>query len=113
MATTPEFGAAGTEFWSEMTGKYQFDPHELTILESAARTVDLIARLNGTLDAEDVMIVGSMGQQVLHPAAAEVRQQRTTLAGLIKKLNVPDEQGESPRSVGARKAASARWSKTG
>lgn len=62
------------------------------------------------------MARGSTGQPVVHPAVAEMRQQRAVLGSLLGQLALPDEDGEAVRTPAkqrARKAARARWDRRG
>ena len=56
------------------------------------------------------------GQVVINPLISELRLHRTTLAGLLKQLQLPDDEAPggvlgAPRSVQTRKAAQTSWSK--
>lgn len=73
-----------------MLSRFELDPHELTVLEPAARTADLIADLQAVLDAEGPMVPGRP-----HPAAVELRMQRLTLGRLLAGLRIPVEDERS------------------
>ncbi|MFI6369251.1 hypothetical protein ACIBG0_41930 [Nocardia sp. NPDC050630] len=91
-------------------------PDELRVLREAAREVDLIDALELALSKDSIMILGSVGQRVVHPRVTELRQHRVTLAGLLRQLRLPDAGGESEkdsRSTAARAAANARWATRG
>ena len=106
----------GAKLWSDITGKYELRPDELSVLEDACRERDLIARMATELAVRDVMIVGSMGQMVMNPLLGEVRQHRATFAALMRQLKLPDEGGsESGGALSAknRAAAQARWASRG
>lgn len=106
---------AGAKLWREIitSGKYELRPDEVRILEDACRQADLIDDLAEAAKDADKLVAGSMGQLVINPLIAELRQHRNTLASLLGKLKLPDEadesSGESPRSTSARKAAQSRW----
>lgn len=122
---------SGKKLWQDVTKEYDLRPDEYRILEDACRQADLVDELAKAQDAEDLMIQGSMGQMILHPLIAEVRQHRTTLSNLLAKLKLPDlmldeggsgdgNPGESApaatgndRAAKARAAANARWSRRG
>ena len=53
--------------------RYDLDPHELVLLDSAARTADLIADLQAVIDRDGPMVDGKP-----NPAAVEARLQRIT-----------------------------------
>ncbi|WP_156689334.1 hypothetical protein [Mycobacterium sp. Marseille-P9652] len=71
-----------------MTSAYELEPHELLLLENAARTADLIAALQARINADGPVFPIEMGGKT-HPAVAEIRQQRITLARLLVALRVP------------------------
>jgi len=60
------------------------ESHELVLLESAARTADLIADLQSLIDEEGLVLGGRT-----HPGVAEIRQQRLVLARLMAALRMP------------------------
>lgn len=64
--------------------RYDLEPHETALLDSAAHTADLIADLQAVLDREGPMVAGKP-----HPAAVELRQQRLTLGRLLAALRIP------------------------
>jgi hypothetical protein len=70
-----------------------FDPHELVLLDSAARTADLIADLEVVVDRDGVMVDGRP-----HPAVVELRMQRLTLGRLLAGLHIPvdDDRARQP-----------------
>ena len=110
-------GAAGRALWRRLHADgltYRAD--EVEVLREAARTADVVARLEEALVDVDVIVPGSRGQDALHPAVAELRLQRQLLAQLLGKLDVPEEaealEGEwdgLSATDRARKAARARW----
>lgn len=112
---------AGKKLWREIAKDYDLRPDEYRILEDACREADLIEILADAQREQPVMISGSMGQSVLNPLIAEVRQHRTTLSTLLVKLKLPDEPtavgqpapAGDDRATQARAAANARWSRRG
>lgn len=108
---------SGSALWSQVVGRWDLRPDELRVLEDACREADLIDTLNRTLVGDDVMVKGSMGQPVLNPLIAEIRQHRATLAGLLRGLKLPDDAASSEHggelSAKNREAANARWSRRG
>ena len=107
-------GARGASLWGEVTKSYSLRSDELMVLEDACREADLVARLEAELSESELMVVGSMGQPVVNPLVAELRQHRSTFAKLAAQLKLPDEPGGSAqgdRSTSARAAAVARWSR--
>ncbi len=110
-------GVTGKRLWAAVTGGLTLRPDELAVLESAARTADQVAALERVVAGSPLMIPGSKGQEVLHPAIAELRLQRQLLAALLGRLDVPEavdgigsEWDSMTSSQRARKAARARWS---
>ena len=110
------FEVAGAALWADVTGSYELRADERRILEDACHERDLIARLSAELAESDLIVRGSMGQQVVNPLVSELRQHRATFASLMKQLSLPDE-GESDNggalSSKNRAAAQARWARRG
>lgn len=108
-------GKTGAKFWRDTTKIYVLAAHEALLLEAACRELDIIDRLEESLDGASLVVRGSMGQDVAHPLLAEVRQHRGAFASLLKSLSLPDadeeEKQDSPRTTAARAAANARWSR--
>jgi hypothetical protein len=109
-----DLGKAGAKLWREIvtSGSYELRPDELRILEDACREADLIDDLAAAMKTAPKMVRGSQGQDVINPMISELRQHRATLKSLLGALQLPDDTGETPRSVGARKAAQSRWNKS-
>lgn len=110
-------GTSGRRLWTATTKEYELSEHELSILESAARELDIIDRLEKGLKDASLIVSGSMGQPTANPLLGEVRQHRTTAASLIKALKLPESDESTPaqrsRSTSARAAANARWGTRG
>ncbi|WP_322859552.1 hypothetical protein U8D42_17240 [Mycobacterium europaeum] len=120
--------AAGKRFWREITSECEIRTFDMLMLvEQAARTADVVARLQRAVDtAESLRCQGSKGQEVAIPELTELRQYRAQFAALIKQLDLPapeddeDEDEDSApgrtrpmtRSEAGRKAAAARWQKS-
>lgn len=113
-----KLGKSGLSLWSAISGKYELRADEERVLVDACREADLVDMLSDELDAGDLMVAGSMGQPVVNPLVAEIRQHRTTLAALLRGLKLPDD-GDASSEVGGglsaknREAANARWSRRG
>jgi hypothetical protein len=61
---------------------------------------------------QPLTVKGSMGQEREHPLLSEIRQQRLTLARLLKQLELPDDvAAPASRTAEGRALARARWSK--
>ena len=83
-------GPRGRALWRELHATFDFteDPHRSALVEDAARTADIIDRLQAVVDsAADLRVRGSQGQPVGMP---ELRQYRALLAQLLRSLALPD-----------------------
>lgn len=98
-------GAKARSVWTRTTKDFDLRADELRLLEDACREIDLVDRLDRALRDGDLMVQGSMGQQVTNPLLQEIRQHRLALARLFNQLHLPDDDTEeSP----ARASAAAR-----
>lgn len=100
MSTKPPTAPAGLRksgraLWRAVMVEFELSEHEHLLLLNACRTADLCDRLEVTLTDDGPMAESSQGIRV-HPAAAELRQQRITLARLLAALNVPTGEEVSP-----------------
>ncbi|WP_236734099.1 hypothetical protein [Mycolicibacter kumamotonensis] len=112
--------AAGRKFWREIHETYQFvhSPELVMLVEEAARTIDVVVRLQSIVDnASTLRTSGSRGQDVAIPELDALRAYRAQFASLVKQLDLPavDTGRDNPggplsRSEAGRIAASARWS---
>lgn len=104
-------GQAGRRFWRAITGVYELSPSETESLRQAVRVVDLLERIDAQRVAEDLTVVGSVGQQKSHPLLAASEAQRRVLEVLLNALALPlpDELVGRRRSPAATAAAQARW----
>ncbi len=100
--TPPGLDAPGRKLWQAVAAEFEMSEHEAAMLEEACRTRDLLGRLRAELDASPVMLESSQGMR-LHPAVAELRQQRLALARLLATLGVPGlDEDELPAARGVR-----------
>lgn len=107
-------GKTAAKFWRDTTKVYVLSAHEALLLEGACRELDIIDRLEESLNGARLVVAGSMGQDTAHPLLAEVRQHRAAFGQILKQLSLPDVEAEetlSPRSRQAQAAANARWSR--
>lgn len=107
-------GKAGRRLWRSLIDRFEFDPHELIMVEAAARQADMIAGLEAAIKDDGLTVAGSARQVRVHPAVAEARQSRLALSKLLADLRVPVEDettAEKRTSQAARRAAQARWAK--
>jgi hypothetical protein len=82
------------------------DPDAAALIDAVSETLTTIERLESTVKSDGVTVEGSQGQQVLHPALGEARQQRLTLARLLRALFPVESAG---RSAAGKALANARW----
>lgn len=117
-APPADLADAGRALWGSLTmmelagNPLVFRADELAVLATACRTADTIARLEVELGDGPLMIQGSKGQTVVHPAVVELRLQRGAVAALLRQLAIPDEESgwdNLTASQRARKAAHSRW----
>ena len=102
--------AGGKRVWTEVSNEYELRVDELDILEDVCREVDMIAALERELKKSGLMATGSMGQPVVNPLVAELRQHRATKKSLWSALKLPSSDGESEVSVNAqRQGGYSRW----
>lgn len=87
-------GRRGRALWRDLHQTFDFsaDPHRQVLIEDAARTADLIDRLQEAADANDLRVRGSQGQPTAAPELGELRQYRALLATLLTKLSLPDTE---------------------
>ena len=111
---------AGLRLWNSiLDAGYELRPDELCVLEQAAKTADVISRLERAAEVSELTAFGSQRQVIIHPVITELRQYRAVLARLLAQLALPDideDVDETDVAVRnairwrARKAARARWS---
>lgn len=106
-----ELGTAGAAFWLQQQSESEFDSRESALLIEACRTLDRIAALDAVIEEDGLMIIGSTGQKVLHPAVAELRQQQASFGRLLGSIEWEDEEQakERFRHNRAKAGATARW----
>lgn len=112
--TCPEsIDGAGRVLWDRLVGIYDFDEHELALLEVVAHQADDVGRLEALIAKQGVVVAGSNGQPRLSAAVAEVRQGRLALGKLLGLLALPDEVDKpmTASSRAAKHAADVRWSR--
>jgi hypothetical protein len=67
---------------------WRLDARDLAWLESAGRATDRVADLEDAITADGLMVLGSKGQPVLHPAVSEARMTRQLVASLVDKVAI-------------------------
>jgi len=109
--------AAGQALWSDVLGDLQegweLDARELHLLGRACRCADELASLEGAVDRDGVMVDGSRGQTIVHPALGEARQLRLVQLRLLGAIEMADPKSgvrsATPGQAQARRAANTRW----
>lgn len=109
IAAPKGLGSIGKKLWRETTSKYVMRQDELEVLKAACSEADLIDRMEDALKDAPLTVEGSQGQLVAHPLVQELRQHRATMAGLLGRLKLPDEESESKTNQ-HRSAAQSKWS---
>ena len=104
--------AAGRGLWESIAGSYELRTDELRVFTEACRETDLIEVMQSELAGADLIVKGSMGQQVMNPFVSEIRQHRTVLAALLRSLKLPDESTQGVVNQ-QRQAGNASWAKRG
>jgi hypothetical protein len=101
---------AGKAVWESIASKYELRPDEVTRLEAACRTADVIGMLEDAWRelGFPMVSVGSMKQEVIHPLIGEIRTQRSSLASLLAGLKLPDDAAGAPSNQ-QRDAANSKW----
>lgn len=108
--------AEGRALWRDVCAEFELRPDELRLLRHACATADLVTSMQAEIGA-DLTVPGSKGQPVAHPLLDQVHRHRMLLARLLGQLALPDDPADgsrgliAARSVSARKAAIARWSR--
>jgi P27 family predicted phage terminase small subunit len=87
-------GTAGRALWrrivGDVAGGWELDARDLALLEAACRAQDRATELDAAVEHDGLMVAGSKGQEVLHPAVAEARLQRQLAAGLLAKVEMAE-----------------------
>jgi hypothetical protein len=101
---------AGKALWESIASKYVLRSDEVSRLEQACKTADVISMLEDAWRelGFPMVSVGSMKQEVIHPLIGEIRTQRTSLASLLAGLKLPDDESEAPVNQ-QREAANSKW----
>jgi phage terminase small subunit len=104
----------GRRLWKQVVTAYVMRPDELTVLETACKTLDIVVDLEAAMAGQPLTVKGSMGQERENPLLAEARQQRALLNRSLAQLKLPDlptaKGGAKPNQH--RAAAQSRWAQT-
>lgn len=110
-------GCAGKALWTKLTAKYELMPHELAVLELAAKQLDDVAMLEGALKRDGLVVPGYNRQPRLNGVVTELRQARLAVGKLLGAIALPDDDEDdevvplTATQRGAKKAADVRWSR--
>lgn len=102
---------AGKALWESIASKYVLRADELTRLEQACKTADVLSMLEGAWAESGFPMVskGSMGQEVIHPLIGEIRTQRGVLDRALSGLKLPDDESGAVPVNQNRSAAQSSW----
>lgn len=101
-------GEAGREFHEQLHADYEFSAAEELMVLEACSMVDAIRELE-VARSRGLWIQGAGRGDVLNPAFAELRQHRSQLMTLLKKIGVlEDQRGAHMTSELARRNALGR-----
>lgn len=100
--------AAGKRLWHSVADDYQLETHEARLLLEAARTADLLDRLEAEVRSSSVMVDSPQGLK-MHPAIGEIKNQRITLTRLLAALRMPQgEEGDEKPSARPQRRSGPR-----
>lgn len=105
----PGLGAAGARLWVDANRDYDFRVDELVTLENACRALDRIVEMRDLQATQPTVVVGSMGQPVVHPLVAEIRAHEARVEAALKSLKIPDLESGAGETNQNREAGSAKW----
>lgn len=114
-----KLGPGGAQLWRDIAGEFDLRADEYQYLADACRERDLIDSLEDEQRDSPKLVQGSRpGQLVINPIISELRMHRSTLAGLLTRLQLPNDDERAARVASTRsqlavKAARARWDRTG
>jgi hypothetical protein len=91
MRSPAGLGPAGRKLWKSIHDTFDMaeEPHKVHVLHQACRVADIVDELDDAADEGPLTVKGSMGQPVISPLIAEARAQRSLLAQLLTRLDLP------------------------
>jgi hypothetical protein len=92
----------GRALWESITGAFDLEPHERSVLAQVVKVADRVAALDAVVDDQGVLSDDPKRGTVAHPALVESRQQRLTLARMLTALRLPDADQRRPQRRGMR-----------
>ena len=95
---------------------YELNPAEEALLAQAAEIADVLGKLNRELAGKQALTQkGAKGNFVMTPLLLAQRRHSEVLARLLDAMALPtgdEDEGESPTTLRARRAAQARWARS-
>jgi len=101
-------GGRGRALWAAVLSEWALRPDERRILEDVCREADLIDRMQTTVDAEELVVVGGRGAKAPHPLLRELDRHRGRLQQLLDGLGLEEVSGTAGSDAG-RRLAGNRW----
>ena len=83
--------ANGRKLWRSVLAVYELAPHELLLLDRAARCADRLARIDGLIAKTTPIVVGSVGQARPSPLYRQALEADLMLCKLLAELHLPAE----------------------
>jgi hypothetical protein len=83
--------SAGKKLWRSVLSVYELAPHELLLLERAARCADRLPRIDGLIAKSNPLVVGSVKQVRPNPLYRQAPEADLMLAKLLAELHLPAE----------------------
>jgi hypothetical protein len=99
--------ARGKHLWTQLHETYDFEdaPEKLILLEEAARTADVVKRLQAIVDTADhLRVSGSQGQPVAMPELGELRQYRAAAGSAAQGPHAARRRGVVVLAIAARQS---------
>jgi hypothetical protein len=90
-------GIEGRRLWRGVLADLDFEDHELAVLRRACHVADRCTALQEVVDCEGMFAENRLGEQKMHPALIELRQQELLLAKLVAVLRIPPAEDEQHR----------------
>jgi hypothetical protein len=83
--------SAGKKLWRSVLSVYELAPHELLLLERAARCADRLAKIDCLIAKSMPIVVGSLGQARPSPLYRQALEADLMLCKLLAELHLPAE----------------------
>ena len=91
-----DLGKAGRALWSDVVSSWELGQADLVILLQACRTADHLEVLREAADGAKVVLLGRLGQTMMHPVHAEIRAERRSLLALLGALGLTTDADPAP-----------------